>query len=289
MILGRDDKVAPYVNVSASTTGKVGDFYTYLSGFLKPRLDAIYGESETLDSLIDNFSTYARDLAKRNSMTFSYSGTKFGFGNQHWEDRHKYNKGNDDLTGSNLTRKDCRKLGNEMYGVCEDSIKGGAAIMKFLKDGVSHHKGGAVISWTMPDGFKAFQIADKSKSSCIHGVIGTRKVSVKYYTFQDIPDVAAHKNGIAPNWVHSYDSYLLRQIVNTMPEDAPISTVHDQFSTASCYVEDLQSVAKDAYKKIADRDEAERTCAEAFGIHRPLPKVGNWKVEEIDEAEFIIS
>ena len=81
-------------------------------------------------------------------MTFSYSGTKYGFGNQHWEDRHKYNDGDDDLTGSNLTRKDCRKLGNEMYGVCEDSIKGGAAIMKFLKDGVSHHKGGAVISWT---------------------------------------------------------------------------------------------------------------------------------------------
>ena len=73
-----------------------------------------------------------------------------------------------------------------MYGVCEDSIKGGAAIMKFLKDGVSHHKGGAVISWTMPDGFKAFQIADKSKYSSIEGVIGTRKVSVKYYTFQDI-------------------------------------------------------------------------------------------------------
>ena len=74
-----------------------------------------------------------------------------------------------------------------------------------------------------------------------------------------------------------------------MPADAPISTVHDQFSTTSCYIEDLQTVAKEAYKKIADRDEAERTCKEAFGIHRPLPQVGDWKIEEIDDAEFIIS
>ena len=109
-----------------------------------------------------------------------------------------------------------------------------------------------------------------------------------YFVFKDKAKKSRHKNGIAPNWVHSYDSYLLRLIVNAMPDEAPISTVHDQFSTTSYYIEELQAAAKEAYKTIADYEVAEKICADAFGVHRELPKVGNWTINEIDKAEFII-
>ena len=286
-ILGRDNKVAPYVNVSNSGD-RVGDFYTYLAGFMKIKLDAVHGISPTLDVLIDKFSEYGRPVAKRNSMTFSYSGTRFGFGQQHWEDRHKYNKTKKDTTGSDLTRKDCRKLGDLMHEVCEENIRGGAEIMQWLRKGIDYIQDGAVVRWTMPDGFIAFQVADESKDNRLSCTIGSRQVTLRYYTFQDKPKKSEHKNGIAPNWVHSYDSYLLRLIVNGMPEEAPISTVHDQFSTCSYYIEELQTTAKVAYKTIADRDVAESICEEAFGIHRPLPLVGTWDITEIDDAEFII-
>ena len=287
-ILGRDDKVAPYVNVSESTTGRVGDFYTFLAGYLKPKLEARRSESETLDAILNHWSSYARDLAKRNSMTFSYSGTKFGFGEQHWQDRHDYNKGSEDKTGSNLTRSDCRIIGNSMYEVCEENIKGGAEIMKWLRDGITAKIDSSIITWTMPDGFTAFQVADKSKAAMVEGIIGTRQISIKYYVFQDKPDTRAHKNGIAPNFIHSYDSYMLRLIVLGMPDEAPISTVHDMFSTCSYYIEELQSSAKNAYKTIADREVAANVCEDAFKIYRELPIVGTWEVDEIDKAEFII-
>ena len=282
-ILGRDDKVAPYVNVSASHDGNVGDFYTYLSNYLKPKLELHRGTSDTLDAILDDWNPYSRKLSKRNSMTFVYSGTKYGFGEQHWQDRHDYGS-----LGSELTRSDCRLVGNAMYEVCEENIRGGAEIMEWLRDGVDHHQGGAIISWTMPDGFTAFQVADKSKKSQLKVEIGTRTIQLVYYTFRDIPDVRSHKNGISPNWVHAYDAYLLRLIVNGMPDEAPISTVHDQFSTSSYYIQELQEVAKVAYKTIGDRDVAEAICAEAFGIHRSLPLVGTWELDEIDNAEFII-
>ena len=287
-MLGRDDRVAPFVNVSQSPTGQVGDFYTYLAKFLKPKLKATLGTSASIDALINNFDKYGRKLAKRNSMTFSYSGTKFGFGQQHWEDRHSYNKGNGDTTGSDLTRHDCRQIGNLMYEVCVENIRGGAEVMEWLRDGINYINDGAVVSWTMPDGFIAFQVADESKRKSLDCIIGSRKVCLQYYTYQDKPKKSEHKNGIAPNWVHSYDSYLLRLIVNGMPDEAPISTVHDQFSTCSYYVQELQETAKEAYKTIADRTVAESICEEAFGIHRPLPLVGTWDTTEIDKAEFII-
>ena len=287
-ILGRDDKVAPYVNITEPSTDKVGDFYTFLSDYLHPKMEAHRDTSKTLDVILDDWDSFKRILAKRNSMTFVYSGTKYGFGLQHWQDRKKYGRSENDTAGKDLTRADCRLIGNLMYEVCSQNIRGGAEIMCWLKDGINYHKGGAIISWSLPDGFTAFQIADKSKLNKIDGVIGNTNVSLGYYVFQDKPDVKSHKNGIAPNWVHSYDAYLLRLIVNGMPAEAPISTVHDQFSTSSYYIEELQATAKEAYKVIGNREEAERTCEEAFGVHRELPKVGNWELNEIDKAEFII-
>ncbi len=287
-ILGRDDRVAPYVNISAPLEDKVGDFYTFLSKFLKVKMESHRGSSDTLDIVLNNWDKYSRKLSKRNSMTFSYSGTEFGFGQQHWEDRHSYNKDDDDKTGSNLTRNDCRILGKEMYKVCLENIRGGAEIMQWLREGIDHHEGGAVISWTMPDGFTAFQACDDRKKVMFKCTIGNRNISLVYYTFQDKPKKRDHKNGIAPNWVHSFDAYLLRLIVLGMPEEAPISTVHDQFSTCSYFIQELQDVAKDAYKVIGDREAAERICEDAFGTHRPLPLVGTWKLNEIDNAEFII-
>ena len=281
-ILGRDDRVAPFVNVAYSGD-RVGDFYTYLAGFALPKLKAHRGVSDTLDAFIDHWEEHDRITAKRNSMTFSYSGTKFGFGQQHWEDRESYGK-----WGEALTRADCRILGNVMYEVCEENIRGGAQIMKWLRDGVNYHQGGAIISWTLPDGFTAFQVADQSKKQQIKCTIGTRNLKLTFYTFQDKPKVGEHKNGISPNYVHAQDGYLLRRIVLGMPEEAPISTVHDQFSTSSYYVEDLQRSALNAYRDIADRGEAERMAEEAFGIHRELPMVGSWKIEQLEEAEFII-
>lgn len=282
-IFGRDDKVAPYVNITSSPTGRVGDFYTYLSNFLQPKLESHRGSSETLDALLDNWKKVARKLSKRNSMTFSYSGTKFGFGEQHWEDRHSYGP-----LGSALTRSDCRIIGNEMYDVCVENIRGGAGVMQWLREGVDYHKGGSLISWTLPDGFRAFQVCDKGKRSQISVEMGDKKINLIYYIDIDKPAVAEHKNAIAPNWVHSYDSYLLREIVRTLPEEAQVSTVHDQFSTSSYYIQELQEVAKEAYKKVGCRKEAERTCEEAFGTYRPLPLVGTYELDEIDNAEFII-
>ena len=281
-ILGRDDKVAPYVNVSNSGE-QVGDFYTFLSDYLKPKLEEHRGDSDTLDAILNNWNKYARKLSKRNSMTFSYSGTKWGFGQQQWEDRHSYGK-----LGSNLTRNDCRIIGNSMYDVCVENIRGGAEIMKWLRDGVDFKTEGSVISWTLPDGFVAFQIADQLRRQDVVGMIGDTRVRLAFWKETGKPKKSKHKNAIAPNWVHSIDAYLLRCIVNSMPEDAPISTVHDQFCTTSNYVGTLQLVAKDAYKKIASIEEAERMAEEAFGKHRSLPVVGNWSIDEIDEAEFII-
>ena len=292
-MLTNDSEVAPYVNLTQSPDGKVGDFYTYLADFLLPKLEKIANESKSLENFLkpDIWKMSKRTVAKRNSMTFNYSGTAFGFGMQHKEDKSSYGKIDQFHShGDTLTNEDCYAIGRAMYEVCVENIKGSAAMMDFLVKAVKLKKRGPIVSWTLPDGFTAYQKCSKVKSHTgASAMIGDTKVTIRieYYS-DDEGDTYLHKNGIAANWTHSMDSFLLRLIVNNMPLEAPISTVHDMFSTSSTYIDDLHGVAREAYKYIANREVVNEMLQDAFGVDEEIPSVGTWTTDELDNAEFFI-
>ena len=297
-MLTKDSEVAPYVNLTKSPDGKVGDFYSYLADFnykLMKRYDSLIGLTPTMKEFISDevWPIVKRITAKRNSMTFNYSGTRFGFGKQHTEDKKDYGPqgANEPSLGERiLTNPDCFWLGKAMYKTCQIKIKGSAQLMNFLRSGVRLIKDlPAIISWKLPDGFVAYQRCAKSTSNVrATGSIGGINVVLRVYKYTDKGDLYEHLNGISANWTHSLDSLMLRLIVNNMPDEAPISTVHDQFVTSSNYINTLHSVARDSYKFIADRDNAADICESVFGVHRELPSVGNWNINDLDDAEFFI-
>ena len=302
-MLTKDDVVAPYVNLTRSPNGLVGDFYTYLADhchdiILNAEVKRIqeHGLSDTLQWFTkeDVWAEVKRNVAKRNSMTFNYSGTEYGFGTQHLEDKSGYGKRTDEQgnklpsLGDKLEPQDCFVLGSAMYETCRRHIKGSAKMMDYLRDGVAEVKDG-IVSWKLPDGFTAYQCCRKVKShKGVAGMVGNTKVTLRVEFYSDEGDSYLHANGIAANWTHSYDSWMLREIVRNMPEGAPITTVHDMFLTSSYYVADLQEVARAAYKTVANREVAAEVCADAFGIYRELPSVGDWTTDQLDEAEFFI-
>ena len=290
-MLTGDDAVAPYVNLCRSPTGKVGDFYTYLADHCFDHLET-QEKSETLTQFTqpEIWKKVKRAVAKRNSMTYNYSGTRYGFGTQHLTDKSSYGKIDQHTSyGDMLTPEDCFHLGRAMFDTCEQHIKGSANMMEFLRDGIKLSEDKAILSWTLPDGFTAYQRCAKVKNhNSAAGMIGETKVSVRIEYYSEEGDLYLHSNGIAANWTHSMDSFMLRDIVRKMPEDAPISTVHDMFSTTSYYVADLQEVARDSYKTIADREAAATICESAFGVYRDLPLVGDWAPNQLNEAEFFI-
>ena len=303
-MLTQDDVVAPYVNLTVTPDGKVGDFYTYLANHCHPILTS--GNLKRLkgEPLSDNLKWFTqeevwaevkRNVAKRNSMTFNYSGTEYGFGTQHLEDKSGYGKRYDEegnkmpSLGDRLEPEDCFVLGSAMYETCVKHIKGSAELMQWLRDGVDNVSKAGIVSWRLPDGFRAYQNCRKVKShKGVPGMVGDTKVNIRVEFYSDEGDSYLHRNGIAANYTHSADSYLLREIVRGMPEEAPISTVHDQFSTSTHYVADLIEVAREAYKTVANREVAAEVCADAFGVYRELPSVGNWTTAELDKSEFFI-
>ena len=294
-LIGRDLDVGRKVNIAPhydeNGVESVGDVYAFVGGFLPEFLNKLpeHKQTDTLKAFTTAISTdpkKARKVVKRGVMTRSYSCTRYGSGQQQLEDRKDYEFPEADA----LTGGDCFTIGAAIYDITEDKLGKAPELMKWMQAGVSTLDNSTTsLRWTLPDGFKTCSFKPKMREISGEGVIGDNKVILSIYIPTDKADKSKMKATISPDVVHSLDAYLLRQIILTMPEDAPISTVHDSFSTASCYSADLVECARAAYKKVADRDDFEQMMAECFGKHRSLPAAGELKLSDLDETDYTIS
>ena len=289
-----DDEIAPYVNLTKSPDGKVGNFYQYLADHWHKKL--VKSEKAKKYNDLQEFISpsvwplVGRIGAKRNGMTFNYNSKAYGFGLQHLADKSEYGKIDQfNSHGDKLSYGACFLLGELMYETCIERIKGSAEMMEYLKRSVKTVSKNEIVSWRLPDGFLAYQKCGKPTSvGGAVGTIGDKKITLRIESWGGRGDNYRHTNSIPANFTHSLDSYLLRMIISKMPKEAPISTVHDQFSTSSKYVKDLQEIARECYKIIANRKVIQKMCNKAFKLNEEIPLVGNWDPEELNEAEFFI-
>ena len=292
-LIGRDEFCGPMVNVAPhyDENGEqaVGDAYAYIGGFIVSALDGLEDPSDTLKAFTDALRDHPRRcrvVAKRNTMTKNYSGTRWGFGIQHWEDKDSYEFEEADA----LTYSDCFILGGVIYDIIENQFKKASELMEWMKEGVTlMHSTNPVLTWKLPDGFTAF--ADKYETTNVNvsGNIGDKAVSLLIHIRKNKINKRKHRNAVAPNFIHSLDAYILREILRWMPEDAPISTVHDSFSTTSNNIPTLIEVGREAYKKATDREQFRKMCNEAFKVDRKLPDEGSLEVDSLDRTPYFLS
>ena len=290
--IGRDHKAAEHVNLTATRDGKVGDLYQYVwNEGVVPELPKLTGKSKELDVIIEKIGEghkLGRDMVKRPAMTYSYSATLQGMGEMYYSDRKNKDSKEERSEWSYISVQDAKALGRTTYYACEAMLEQSAKLMRFMRDGVKYHKGGAIISWTLPDGFKAFQCKDKSGKVGISCTLAGVNVNLSLLVFKDKPHLQKHQNAISPDMVHSLDAYLLREMARRLPAEANLHFIHDSFGTDSWHVGSLQEIAKDIYTVISNRDTFKAMCDEAFGEVRDLPTPGEWEVEQIYTADFVI-
>ena len=292
-LIGRDEFCGPKVNVAAhyddDGNQTVGDAYAYIGGFIVDALDELDDKTDTLkaftNALRDN-PKRCRIVAKRNTMTKNYSGTRWGFGVQHWEDKDSY----EFEEAEALTYSDCFALGGVIYDIIETQFKKASELMEWMKEGITlMHSTNPVLTWKLPDGFTAFADKYESVNVNVSGNIGNKVVSLAISIRRNKINKRKHRNAVAPNFIHSLDAYILREILRKMPKEAPISTVHDSFSTTSNHVSSLISVGREAYKKATNREQFRKMCNDAFKVDRELPEEGSLEVDSLDNTPYFLS
>ena len=275
--IGRDEYIAPYVNITA--TPKPGDVYQLVGTAVakkKPveKLFEVEPESKTW-----------RKIVKRNVMTKNYDATRYGMGTQQWEDKPEKQ---DDDTGvwHTLNFKECKELGEITYDTCSEYLVKASELMETMKEAVSHNKK-AVCTWRLPDGFLAFQAKPKVEKGKVMVVVGKRMELVIYKATEDA-DKRAHRSAIAPDVVHSLDAWLLSLIINKLPDDANLAFVHDAFGSDSIHGGDIQEVAKEAYYEVSSRDVMALILEQIAGKPVELPEAGSWDPQELFTADYIV-
>ena len=285
--IGRDETAAEHVNLTKTKDGRVGDLYQYIwDTGVAPELPKHIGKSATLDAFIEAAPAGAklgRKTGKRPTMTFSYSAGPACMGTQVFEDRRDHGC---DIAAA-LTSSDSSILGKIIYEACKKRLKASGELMEWMQAGIKHITT-PVVSWTLPDGFLAFQHKAKCTTTKVAKSVCGVDVCVNVKTYTDKPDKMEHRKAIAPDVTHSLDAYLLRQMAVKLPRDANLHFIHDQFGTDSCYVDGMHSLAKDVYLEVCDRDKVEDMMEEAFGVHRDLPQAGSWNPDDIYSSDFII-
>ena len=282
-IIGRDDYIAPYVNICA--TEKPGDVYLLIGNAV-----AKSKRIPSLDNVLEECSKLWRNIVKRNVMTKSYAATRYGMGTQQWDDKIEESDNNsaEQEAWANLTFEECVELGGVTYDTCSEYLKKGHELMQTCQLAVSHNEN-ALVSWRMPNGFTAFQYKPQLREDKVVITVGSDDISFKIYKALDVGNGQEHSAAIAPDVTHSLDAYLLTMIVNALPKDANIAFVHDAFGSDSCYGGLVQAAARDAYYEISDRDVYAAMLKQiANGIDIELPEPGTYNPKEIFKADYIV-
>ena len=292
-LIGKDEFCGPMVNVAPCIDEDgvyvKGDAYGYIGSFLSDALKSTDYASETMVSFIQALEDQpqrARKVCKRNVMTKSYGGTKFGFGEQHVEDRVDYEFDE----AEDLTYKDCFVLGKTIYGLVDDKFAKPSELMQWMMDCVDLiESDNPTITWKLPDGFTAFATKSEKTSAAVTGKIGKTVVHLKLHMYSKNKNVTKHKLAIAPNIVHSLDALIMREIRRNMPQDAPFSSVHDSFSTTSANIDTLVHIARDAYKMATDRKQFEDIISGLCGKDVVLPAAGLLPENSLNDTDYFIS
>jgi DNA-directed RNA polymerase len=110
-------------------------------------------------------------------------------------------------------------------------------------------------------------------------------------------DTRRHRNGIAPNFIHSLDSCHLFKTVNASRKQGirAFQVIHDSYGTHACDVEDLARIVKDEFVRIYTDDILGDLIAEVQaqlppGVELPeRPPTGEFDITKVREADFFFS
>lgn len=254
--------------------------------------------------------TNRRKLVKRNVMTFPYSVTQFGMGEQHVEDtmeplelkvlsgelpEHPY--------GEKGGRPAATFLANHTLAAIKEVVRKPAEVMAFLQDlaRVMAHEGKAV-EWTTPSGVPLANSYHQPITKRITLWLHDRGVKLPYRTVVADGDAKpidkkSAMAAIAPNFVHALDAAHLALTVDESYDEGirNFATVHDSFGCLAPDSDDMHRIIREQLCRMYEEHDVlgevlERCkCALTDHNHHRLPtpvEPGSLDIRSVLDARY---
>jgi DNA-directed RNA polymerase len=234
-----------------------------------------------------------RQIVKRPSMTYGYSATKQGMGQQIIDDTQ-------DINNKYLANKQfsaARLLGSVIYEAIEKEFPNVKNIMDFFKDncraymektGKQYRHRTVISNFPLEQKYVKFKtIIFKAHSMLITEKTGEKvwHEGVKLNIKQETPrlDIKASTNGIAPNTIHNLDALHLMLVIANCKFD--IVSAHDSYGAHACDIIEMQKVIREQFLFIVKADPIKHILDQTGNLLQ-YPQVGTLDPKTILDSEY---
>ena len=150
-------------------------------------------------------------------------------------------------------------------------------------------KGGAAnVSWTAPCGFPVKQFYQEQDSHRIRtNLCGNAFLRINVDGAR--PDINAHKNGVAPNFIHSFDAAHLKLVsVEAAKHGLDLAMIHDDYGTHAADAELLYRIIREVFVRMYEAYDPLQAFADAYALPQP-PAKGSLDLSSVLSSPYFFS
>lgn len=196
-----------------------------------------------------------RKFAKRPTMTYCYSATRFGMQAMILDelrtvDRERLAEGKEPYLGGVDNYHAATWLSHVLYAAIGQVVRAAQQAMDWLRSAAAvASEGDLPLWWTTPMGLPILQEYKEQRGTFVEVHWAGRRVELVLQPETDKLDRRSQANGVAPNFVHSLDAAHLQAVALRCKRAGirHIAVIHDSFGTHAADTEQLSAILRDTF------------------------------------------
>lgn len=233
--------------------------------------------------------TLSRSLVKRSVMTLPYGSTRFSCSEFILKEYLKTGQA-PEFTTDEYNRA-ANWLSYKVWKAIADVVVKAPEAMEWLQNASDELilAGHERITWVAPSGFVVRQIYNKVESTQINTrLLGNVRIRLKVGSVGAEADKRGHRNGVAPNFVHSCDAAHMSLLINAA-EDAGLghlAFIHDDYGALASDVAKLHELIRETFIKMYTDHNPLQEFADQHGIQAELPELGSLDINCVRDSIY---
>lgn len=231
-----------------------------------------------------------RNLVKRSVMTLPYGSRRTSCRDFIIKDYLK--EGHFPGLDAKLCEKAANYLSKRVWTAIGDVVVKAREAMDWLQQGSTLiiNAGYDHIRWITPSGFPACQVYWETTEHRINSKLcGNTKLSLRRDT--STPKKSRHRNGVAPNFVHSLDASHLTLVVNAARARGieAFHMVHDDFGTHAADAQALYEIIRQEFVGMYERHDVLAEFHAAYPMLPEPPAMGTLDLRQVLDSQYFFS
>lgn len=244
----------------------------------------------------------SRSIAKRPTMTFCYSATRFGMQGMILQtlrelDREAEQRGVESYLGGADNYQAATWLSHVLYSSVSGTVSAAAVAMEWLRDVAKvAASDGLPLWWTSPMGLPILQEYRNQKGVRVNAFWGGQRLQLMIQADTEGLCSRSQVNGVAPNFVHSLDAAHLQAVAlrGKLEGIRHLAVIHDSFGTHAADTGRLSRILRETFVEQYSQDvlgsfyeEMKEQLGEELAAKLPYPpKSGSLDLKLILDAEY---